>query len=189
MSGPRTRGLLGRAVRRPREPFSHASGLDLFTAAYDRLTALGVRTPRLLFADPGRTHLGADAAVVEDVCRVRLEELLRRDPTAAASTFGELAAALAAMRAHTAPGFGKAVVVDGGGSAYGTSCETVVQDRALRDIEEDASREPRLAAVRGRLDGRVNALARPSARAPATPSSTASWAPTTSRWTRTAARR
>ena len=44
----------------PRDPFSHAGGLGLFTAAHDRLTAAGVRTPRLLHVAPE-----ARAAVVE----------------------------------------------------------------------------------------------------------------------------
>ncbi|MFD8028206.1 phosphotransferase [Streptomyces sp. NPDC059717] len=151
----------------PHDPFSHASGLDLLTASYERLTAVGVRTPRLLLADPTRTHLPADAAVVEDVPGGSLEELLEHDPYAAAATLAELARALDAMRGHTAPAFGKVAVVDRGGSAYGGSCEAVVRDRALRHIEETADREPRVAAVRERLRDRVHALAeavRPRAR-------------------------
>lgn len=80
----------------PRDSFSHASGLDLFTAAYDRLTALGIRTPRLLFADRSHTHLPSDVAVVEDVRGGSLEDLLH---------------------AHPAPRHGKVAVVDNGGSA------------------------------------------------------------------------
>jgi len=49
--------------------------------------------------------------------------------------------------------------VDRGGVAHGTSCATAVRDRALRDVEEAAAREPRIAAVRGRLEDRVRALA------------------------------
>ncbi|WP_438306468.1 phosphotransferase family protein [Streptomyces sp. HUAS TT11] len=143
----------------PRDPFSHASGLGLFSAAYERLAAVGVRTPRLLLADPTGTHLPADAAVVEDVPGGSLEALLERDPYAAAATLAELAGALDAMRGHTAPAFGKVAVVDRGGSAYGGSCEAVVRDRALRHIEEAADREPRVAAVRERLRDRVHALA------------------------------
>jgi hypothetical protein len=142
----------------PRDPFSHASGLGLFTASHDRLAALGVRTPRLLYADSSRTRLPADAAVVEDLPGRTLEELLRRDPHAAAPALKDLAATLTAMRARTAPRFGKVSVVDDGGSAHGTSCEAVVRERALRDTEEAAAREPRLAAVRDRLVHRLDEL-------------------------------
>ncbi|MFF3907588.1 phosphotransferase family protein [Streptomyces sp. NPDC001848] len=141
-----------------RDPFSHASGLDLFRASHDRLTALGIRTPRLLLADSGHTHLRADAAIVEDLPGGTLEELLRRDPHAAAPALQDLAAILTAMRDRTAPRFGKIAVVDDGGSAHGTSCEAVVRDRALRDTEEAAAREPRLAAVRDRLVHRLDEL-------------------------------
>ncbi|MFF4209916.1 phosphotransferase family protein [Streptomyces sp. NPDC001796] len=141
-----------------RDPFSHASGLDLFTAAHDRLTALGIPTPRLLFADPTHTHLPADAAIVEDLPGGTLEELLRRDPHAATGPLKDLAATLTAMRAHTAPCFGKVALVDDGGSAHGTSCEAVVRDRALPDTEEAAAREPRIAAVRDRLVRRLAEL-------------------------------
>ena len=143
----------------PRDPFSHASGLDLFTASHDRLAALGVRTPRLLLADHTHRHLPADTAIVEDIPGGSLEELLRRDPRAGAATLQELAAALAALRARTAPGFGKVAVVDRGGAAHGASCAEAVRDRALWDVEEAAAREPRIAAVRGRLADRVRALA------------------------------
>jgi hypothetical protein len=151
----------------PRDPFSHASGLDLFTASHDRLGVIGVRTPRLLFTDPTRTHLPGDAAVVEDLDGGSLEELLHRDPLAAARPLEELSAGLTAMRACTAPRFGKVAVVDRGGSAAGGSCEALVRDRALRDAEEAAAREPRMAAVCERLDDRVRSLAanvRPRAR-------------------------
>ncbi|MEU0218260.1 aminoglycoside phosphotransferase family protein, partial [Streptomyces sp. NPDC006265] len=64
----------------PRDVFSHGTGLGLFTAAHDRLTAAGVRTPRLHYADSTHTHLPADAAVVEDLTGGSLEDALARDP-------------------------------------------------------------------------------------------------------------
>ncbi|MFD9654111.1 hypothetical protein [Streptomyces mirabilis] len=91
---PRTTGTRPRPP--PRDSFSHASGLDLFSAAYDRLTALGIRTPCLLFADRSHTRLPSDVAVVEDVRGGSLEDLLH---------------------AHPAPRHGKVAVVDNGGSA------------------------------------------------------------------------
>jgi hypothetical protein len=78
----------------PRDPFSHASGLNLFTAAQARLTALGVRTPRPLLTAPAGTHLPVDAAVVEDVPGGTLEEALRRDPAAARPALERLARAI-----------------------------------------------------------------------------------------------
>ncbi|MDX3755724.1 phosphotransferase family protein [Streptomyces mirabilis] len=143
----------------PRDSFSHASGLDLFTAAYDRLTGLGIRTPRLLFADRSHTHLPSDVAVVEDVRGGSLEDLLHRDPEAAEGPLRELAEALRTLHAHPAPRHGKVAVVDNGGSAYGGSCEQVVLERALADLAEAAARDPRIAAVREALYGRLHALA------------------------------
>ncbi|MCX4436343.1 phosphotransferase family protein [Streptomyces mirabilis] len=143
----------------PRDSFSHASGLDLFTAAYDRLTALGIRTPRLLFADRSHTHLPSDVAVVEDVRGGSLEDLLHRDPEAAEGPLRELAEALRTLHAHPAPRHGKVAVVDNGGSAHGGSCEQVVLERALADLAEAAARDSRLAAVREALYDRLHALA------------------------------
>lgn len=143
----------------PRDSFSHASGLDLFTAAYDRLTALGIRTPRLLFADRSHTHLPSDVAVVEDVRGGSLEDLLHRDPEAAEGPLRELAEALRTLHAHPAPRHGKVAVVDNGGSAHGGSCEQVVLERALADLAEAAARDPRIAAVREALYDRLHALA------------------------------
>ncbi|NUP23203.1 MAG: phosphotransferase [Streptomyces sp.] len=141
-----------------RDPFSHGTGLDLFTAAHDRLAAAGVRTPRLL-------HVDTDArqAVVEDLAGGSLEAALPHDPTLP----DRLAVLLDTLHAHTGPRFGKVALVDAGGSSYGTSCEQRVLEGALRDIEEVAGREPRLAAVRDRVADRVRAWAaevRPRAR-------------------------
>ncbi|MCW8383157.1 phosphotransferase [Streptomyces justiciae] len=133
-----------------RDPFSHGTGLDLFTAAHDRLAAAGVRTPRLL-------HVDAEArqAVVEDLPGDSLEAALPRDP----ALLDRLAALLDTLHAHTGPRFGKVALVDNGGTSYGTSCAQRVLEGALRDVEEVARREPRAAAVREQLQERVKALA------------------------------
>ncbi|WP_317633566.1 phosphotransferase family protein [Streptomyces sp. HUAS TT20] len=138
----------------PRDPFSHASGLDLFTASHARLSALGVRTPRLLHADPE-----ADAAVVEDIRGGSLEEALRRDPDAARPVLERLAEALAEMGECTAAGYGKVNLVDNGGSSHGSSCRQLVTDRALADIAETAVRDPRIAAARQALEDALRSLA------------------------------
>ncbi|MEU3335610.1 phosphotransferase [Streptomyces sp. NPDC006668] len=142
-----------------RDPFSHGTGLDLLTAAHDRLTAAGVRTPRLLHVDATHTHLPADAAIVEDVTGGSLEEALERDPQAAPALMERLAEMLAALHAQDAPAFGKVALVDNGGVSYGDSCEQRVTEGALRSIEQAAALEPRVAAAHDELADKVRALA------------------------------
>ncbi|MEU6506834.1 phosphotransferase [Streptomyces sp. NPDC046942] len=137
----------------PRDPFSHAGGLGLFTAAHDRLAAAGVRTPRLLHVDPE-----ARAAVVEDLTGGSLEEALRRDPDAAAPALDALAESLRALRGCRSAAHGKVAVTAAGGSAHGDSCARLVADRALADIAETAVRDPRVAAAQERLEDAVRSL-------------------------------
>ncbi|CUW30857.1 MULTISPECIES: phosphotransferase family protein [Streptomyces] len=148
--------------RRPdtdlRDTFSHASGIGLFLAAHHRLTELGVRVPRLLFADREAVHLPAYAAVVEDIPGANLERLLRDDPAAARVPLARLAGVLGVLREHTAAGHGKAVLVEEGGTASGGSCAQVAADRAVRDIADAAERDPRVRAVRAELTRRVRDL-------------------------------
>ncbi|MEV5316604.1 phosphotransferase [Streptomyces sp. NPDC052687] len=151
----------------PRDPLSPGTGLGLFTAAHDRLTAAGVRTPRLLYADAARTHLPADAAVVEDLPGGSLEAALTRDPAAGRAALERLAAELARLRAHEGPALGKVAVVDGGGTSSAVSCERRVTEAALRSLAGAAARDGRIAAVHGDLAGLLRDLAaavRPRAR-------------------------
>ncbi|MER5280545.1 phosphotransferase [Streptomyces sp. NPDC002809] len=141
------------------DPFSPGLALDLFQAAHARLDALGVRVPAIRLVDRDGAHCPADLAIVEDVPGKKLEELLARDPVAAAPVMARLARSLEAMRDHRAPAYGKVAVVDGGGSSRGTSCEAVVLDRALRDLAEAASRDQRVAGARDRLEERLLCLA------------------------------
>jgi hypothetical protein len=141
------------------DPFSPGLGLDLFEAAHARLDALGVRVPAIRLVDRDGTHCPADLAVVEDLPGENLEVLLARDPRAAAPVMARLGEALEAMRRHRAPRYGKVAVVEAGGTSRGTSCEEVVLDRALRDLAEAASRDPRIAGARDRLEERLLALA------------------------------
>ncbi|HKD96944.1 MAG TPA: phosphotransferase [Micromonosporaceae bacterium] len=94
------------------DPFSDANGLALFTAAHDRLRAIGVRTPGLVFADASHAHLPADLAIVEDVPGGTLEDLLEADPASAARPLAELADALAAMSATASSLLGKVAMVE-----------------------------------------------------------------------------
>jgi hypothetical protein len=141
------------------DPFSPGLGLDLFEAAHARLAQLGVRVPAIRLVARDGAHSPADLAIVEDVPGDRLEELLARDPDAAAPVLTRLGEALDAMRRHQAPTYGKIAVVDGGGASRGQSCEGVVLSRALRDLAGAAARDPRIAAARDRLEGRLLALA------------------------------
>ncbi|MFJ4815843.1 phosphotransferase family protein [Streptomyces sp. NPDC088801] len=143
----------------PRDVFSHGTGLGLFTAAHDRLAAAGVRTPCLRFADSTHTHLPADAAVVEDLTGGSLEDALARDPEGAPQAMERMAELLATLHARTGPRFGKAAVIDGGGSSHGVSCEQRVTEGALRCIAEAAARDPHMAAARRGLEEEVLALA------------------------------
>ena len=126
------------------DPFSHASGIGLFLAAQARLDALGVRTPRLYFADRDRRHYPADAAIVEDVPGPSLEELLHADPAAARPVTERLAEILRVMRRGQAAAFGKVLYVGSGGTARGDSCQRVVLDRALSDLAEASARDTRI---------------------------------------------
>ncbi|WP_030652631.1 MULTISPECIES: phosphotransferase family protein [Streptomyces] len=141
------------------DPFSPGLGLDLFEAAHARLDALGVRVPAIRLTERAGVHGPSDLAVVEDVREENLQHLMARDPRAAAPVLDRLGEALEAMRRHRAPGYGKVAVVDGGGTSRGTSCEGVVLARALRDLAEAASRDPRIDAARVRLEERLRDLA------------------------------
>lgn len=141
------------------DPFSPGLGLDLFEAAHTRLDALGVRVPAIRLLDRDGTYCPADLAIVEDLTGENLEELLARDPGAAAPVMARLGDALDAMRGHRAATYGKVSVVDGGGISRGTSCEGVVLNGALRDLAEAASRDPRIAGARDRLEERLLTLA------------------------------
>ncbi|WP_327401522.1 aminoglycoside phosphotransferase family protein [Streptomyces sp. NBC_01288] len=145
----------------PRDPFSHASGLTLFTAAANRLAAAGVRAPRLLHADPTHTHLPADVAIVEDLPGGTLEDLLDDDKAAVpkAEALERMAALLDTLHACTGPRFGKVAVVDNDGSSYGGSCEAVVAERALGDLDELPARDPRAAAAHPQLTDAIRTLA------------------------------
>ncbi|MEY9844273.1 phosphotransferase family protein [Streptacidiphilus sp. MAP5-3] len=141
------------------DPFSPASGIELFEAAHRQLDTLGIRTPRILLADRSRSRYPADIAVVEDVPGENLETLLRQDPRRLETTMTRLAEALGAMQRHQGPRFGKVALIDKGGTSEGSSCEQVVLDRALNDLAEAASRDPRITRSRTHLESVVRALA------------------------------
>lgn len=142
----------------PRDPFHGSGGLDLFTAAHDRLTAAGVRTPRLLYADATHTHLPTDAAIVEDLRGGSLEEAMERDPVAGRVALERLAGQLTTLHTHEGPAFGKVALVDNGGVSSSPSCEQRITEGALRDIAGTAVRDARIAAAREDLETAVREL-------------------------------
>ncbi len=152
-------GALPAVADDPADPFSHASGLDLFEAASRRLAAAGVRSPRLLLADRSRALYPGDVAVVEHLPGGSLEDLLAKDPAAARRPLAVLADWLASMAECRAATLGKVAVVDAGQPSQGTSGKQVVLRRALREVTEICAREARAARARGRLEELLRTLA------------------------------
>jgi hypothetical protein len=142
----------------PHDPFHGSGGLEPLIAAHDRLTAAGVRTPRLLHADATHTHLPADAAIVEDLRGGSLEEALERDPVAGRVALERLAGQLATLHTHEGPAFGKVALVDGAGVSSSPSCEQRITEGALRDIASTVVRDERIEAAREDLETAVGAL-------------------------------
>ncbi|MEU0410847.1 phosphotransferase [Streptomyces griseorubiginosus] len=138
----------------PRDPFSAGSGVEVFTAAHDRLVTAGVRTPRLLHADTT-----GNAVVVEDMRGGSLEEALERDPAAGWAALQRLAGELATLHAQEGPAFGKVGLVGSGGTSSSPSAARRITEGALRHIEQAAVRDERIAGVRGELEATVRRLA------------------------------
>jgi len=154
-------GVIPESTDDPADPFSHASGLDLFEASARRLMSAGVRCPELLFTDRSRSLYPAEIAVVEDVDNGSLEALLESDPLAAERPLLVLADWLAAMAAIRSPSFGRVAFVDAGGRSAATSCEAVVLDHALIQLQEISEHDPRAASARDRLEEALHLLAEP----------------------------
>ncbi|MFH8800126.1 phosphotransferase family protein [Streptomyces sp. NPDC017936] len=140
------------------DSLSDATGPGLFRSAHARLTALGVRVPRLLLLDEDAVHLPAYAAVVEDVTGGTLEDALRDDPARARPAVRRLAETLRVLRSCTAAGHGEVTLVEEGGTPLAADCAQATADHALRDIDELCVRDPRVAAVQDRLRERVRRL-------------------------------
>ena len=129
----------------PGDPFSDASGPEIFAVNHAALTGAGIRVPRLF-------HLGAGFALVEDAGGVKLEALMERDPAAAAKPLALLGDTLRQMHTTVLPAYGKLTALVTGGSP----AEDVVVDRALAHL--DAVRDERVAAARDRIQAYVREL-------------------------------
>jgi hypothetical protein len=138
----------------PGDPFTDASGSELFETASMLLAGLGVRTPRVHALDRSRALYPSDFALVEDVTGDTLEARLDRGEPGAAEATARLGAALRVMHGHRGTTFGRPGI-----PADGESCEQIVLDRALRDLGESAAREQRIAAEWEPLEARLRELA------------------------------
>lgn len=136
------------------DPFSDATGADLFTGAHSLLRSLGIRVPELYLLDRSGTVYPDDVALIEWLPGGSLESRLDDDAQEAAPVLRRLRETLELMRGHRHPRFGKI-----GAPSARESCERVVLDRALAHLAEAADRMPSIAAARAELDERLRALA------------------------------
>ncbi|MFF9393365.1 phosphotransferase family protein [Streptomyces griseoluteus] len=123
----------------PSVPTPHASGLAPFLSAHHTLQAAGVRTPHVLYASEPD-----GLALVEDIPGDTLEATFTTDPARAAKALSELAVALDHMAAHTSPA--------------DHISEDVALTRALDDLTEAATRDPRINAATPALANRLHEL-------------------------------
>jgi hypothetical protein len=130
----------------PDDPFTDASGPELFATNHAALTAAGVRVPRLL-------HQGGGYALVEDAGAMKLETLMERDPEAAARPLALLGEALRLMHTTISRSYGRLAAL-----SRARRTEDIVVDRALAHLDAAAVRDPRLAAARDGIEAHVRAL-------------------------------
>jgi hypothetical protein len=90
----------------PGDPFTDASGSELFETASTLLGRLGIRTPRVHALDRSRTVYSSDFALVEDVTGETLEARLDRGAPGAAAATARLGEALRVMHGHRGTVFG-----------------------------------------------------------------------------------
>jgi hypothetical protein len=142
------------------DPFTDASGAELFAANYAALAAAGVRTPRLLMLDRDGRYLQADLALVEDVGAVTLEGLMEQDPAAAATPLCTLGDAVRRMHTTRGSHYGKLATIARGEAPQARRTEDIIEDRTLGHLDAAAIRDARLADARERIAGHVRHLRR-----------------------------
>lgn len=141
------------------DPFSDASGLDLFEASHACLNALSIRTPQVYFLDQSKSHFPADVAVVEDVRGGTLEAMLQHNPQGAERTLAQLRATLQIMQQHRSQHLGKVALIGHGDARQDRSCEQIMLDHAVQHIAEIASRVEHVASTRTQLEEKIRELA------------------------------
>lgn len=148
----------------PDDPFTDASGAELFAAGHAALTAADVRVPRLLMLDRDGRHLDADIALIEDAGAVTLERLMEHDPAAAAAPLDALGGALARMHTTIGSRYGKltttttTTTADGGEASPQRRAEDVIVDRALGHLDAVAGHDARIADVHDRIAAHLRHL-------------------------------
>lgn len=109
--------------------------------------------------DRERRYFDADLALVEDPGPVRLEELMARDPSAAAAPLAALGDILRRMHTTVGPRYGKIAHLAAGTAPQARRTEDIVVDRALGHLDAAAARVARLAAAHERIAAYVRDLA------------------------------
>ncbi|MGC4868529.1 phosphotransferase family protein [Micromonospora sp. DT53] len=142
----------------PDDPFTDASGAELFAASHAALAAAGVRVPRLIMLDRDGRHLDADIALLEDAGALRLETLMERDPAAAAAPLSMLGEALRQMHTTFGPRYGKLAATAQGESSQTRRTEDIILDRALGHLDATAARDPRLTDAQHRIAAHLHLL-------------------------------
>jgi aminoglycoside phosphotransferase (APT) family kinase protein len=137
----------------PDDPFTDATGADLFAANHAALTAAGVRVPELILLDRSRQHLDADLALVEDAGSTKVEDLLD-DQKAPLKALGD---ALRRMHTTTSPRYGKLATLETAPQTRRRT-EDIIRDRALADLDAAAERDKRLARARDQIVTHVDHL-------------------------------
>lgn len=130
------------------DPFRDATGADLLAASQDALTRAGIRTPRIYAWDRSREFVAADLALVEDIGGGSLEDLIARDPTAAAGPIRSLGAGLRTMGSCRSPQYGKVALVRSGLTGQDRRPEDVMLDRAMTQLDAACALTSRLVPAR-----------------------------------------
>nr|WP_269330243.1 phosphotransferase [Kineosporia babensis] len=127
--------------------------MQRYLDAQHTLEQIGARAAHIYLTDATQ-----NVAVVEDLTGGTLETLYATDPATADTATRDLAKILQRLRKHHSPTYGTLEQFRSGITPHGTSCEQLVLDRALADLDESARREPRIAAVREELAGKLKEL-------------------------------
>lgn len=130
------------------DPFGHATGLGLFEAAHAKLSAIGVRVPKLVMLDRSKSAVAGDVAVVEDIHGGTLQALCEHDPQRARQVLARLSDVVQAMHDTRRDRYGR----PGSASPDVTDpVEHVVLRRAVADLAQAAARVEQIGAVEHRL--------------------------------------
>jgi hypothetical protein len=140
------------------DPFSDASGADLFFCSHQCLKSLGVRTPELYFLDTSRTTAPADAAIVEDIQGGTLEECWLRCPDDLPRLMCELRDMLQVLHARHNSHAGMLAYGDAR-TPTGMRCEELALRRAIAHLDHAASHIGRLRSAQVALEDALQSLA------------------------------